>query len=122
MYALYARFLHLYAAIVGVSSYWVRTSLFYLRGSLTSRLRLGWGGCVAIIFVNRFGRLPVLFWSQVVLVVAWSCAPLIHNTAGSGLGISSRSNPFPEPQDIHKYGFRHDPKAGLLTTLKPFVA
>jgi hypothetical protein len=25
----------------------------------------GWGGCVAIIFVKRFGRLPVLFWSQV---------------------------------------------------------
>ncbi|KAG6860492.1 hypothetical protein C0995_010529 [Termitomyces sp. Mi166 len=27
---------------------------------------LGWGGIAAIIFVNRYGRLPVLFWSQVL--------------------------------------------------------
>ncbi|KAF8067571.1 MFS general substrate transporter [Lyophyllum atratum] len=27
---------------------------------------LGWGGVVAIVFVKRYGRLPVLFWSQVL--------------------------------------------------------
>ncbi|KAF9459116.1 MFS general substrate transporter [Collybia nuda] len=27
---------------------------------------LGWGGCFAIVFVKRYGRLPVLFWSQVL--------------------------------------------------------
>jgi hypothetical protein len=25
----------------------------------------GWGGVVAVMFVRRYGRLPVLFWSQV---------------------------------------------------------
>ena len=76
---------------------------------------LGWGGCVAIIFVNRFGRLPVLFWSQVGLVVASSWSHLIRNTTGFVLGIPSRSNLFSESQDIHRYVFDHDPKAVLLT-------
>ena len=76
---------------------------------------LGWGGCVAIIFVNRFGRLPVLFWSQVVLVVASSCSHLMRNMTGFVLGIPSRSNFFAESQDVHRYVSRHDPGAVLLT-------
>ncbi|KAF5380009.1 hypothetical protein D9615_006165 [Tricholomella constricta] len=31
-----------------------------------SIFQLGWGGLLAIVFVKRFGRLPVLFWSQVL--------------------------------------------------------
>ena len=29
---------------------------------------LGWGGVVAVILIRRFGRLPILFWSQVGLL------------------------------------------------------
>lgn len=25
-----------------------------------------WGGIAAVILINRFGRLPVLFWSQLI--------------------------------------------------------
>jgi hypothetical protein len=28
---------------------------------------LGWGGMAAVILIRRFGRLPVLFWSQVIM-------------------------------------------------------
>lgn len=27
---------------------------------------LGWGGVISIVFIRRYGRLPVLFWSQVI--------------------------------------------------------
>lgn len=26
---------------------------------------IGWGALVAVIFIRRYGRLPVIFWSQV---------------------------------------------------------
>jgi hypothetical protein len=25
---------------------------------------LGWGGLIAIVFIKKWGRLPILFWSQ----------------------------------------------------------
>ena len=32
---------------------------------------LGWGGIFAVMGMKRYGRLPVLFWSQVGLHTVW---------------------------------------------------
>lgn len=46
---------------------------------------LGWGGCIAIVFVKRYGRLPVLFWSQVLalgFLIGATFAPDLATFAG----------------------------------------
>lgn len=45
---------------------------------------LGWGGVISIVFIRRYGRLPVLFWSQVIglgFLVGATFAPNLNTFA-----------------------------------------
>lgn len=47
---------------------------------------LGWGGLVAVVFARRYGRLPVLFWSQ-VLGAAFMCGCTFSTTLSTFAGM-----------------------------------
>ena len=72
------------STVAGVSSCWVCSSgLFLVRVLIT--FPLGWGGLFAVMVMRKVGRLPVLFWSQVLalaFMVGCTFAPNLKTFTG----------------------------------------
>ena len=65
---------------------------------------LGWGGIFAILLVRKFGRLPLLFWSQVLglgFLIGCAVAPDLGTFTVSFLLLINRRYQFPNrPCDV----------------------
>jgi hypothetical protein len=56
---------------------------------------LGWGGLIAVMLIRRFGRLPILFWSQVLalgFLVGCTFAPNLKTFTGENIWVSATSS------------------------------
>lgn len=64
---------------------------------------LGWGGLFAVVLMQRIGRLPVLFWSQLLalgFLIGCTLAPNL-NTFAAMRFLASVFNPIPHVTGLY---------------------